>query len=139
MHLLESYQQHQPMKQFTEVHLPRYYSITEAAPVLIGPSRRRAPHRSLTCSVLLSFSFCLNRHSAKSGHKTLRPDAERERERAGRRPLSPDNSKGNGPPGRTSHLAPLSLLWEKLLRATGYPSNQPLSWCRYSLWATFAF
>lgn len=51
----------------------------------------------------------------------------RDREGAGRHLLSMDNGNGNGPPGRNSHLALLSSLWEKPLRATGYLSTQPVS------------
>lgn len=58
---------------------------------------------------------------------------------AGRHPLSLDDGKGKRHLGRNSHLALLSSLWEKLSRAAGYPSTQPVSWGYYSQWATFAF
>ena len=46
---------------------------------------------------------------------------------------------GEGHLGRNSHLALLSTLWEKLLRATGCPSTRPALWSYYSQWDTFAF
>lgn len=43
--------------------------------------------------------------------------------------------KERGHLGRNSHLALLSTLWEKLLRATGCLSTQPALWGYYSQWA----